>query len=581
MKVLGSSLKRAIAWGRENVEYAPFLAFLVLVAFVQVSFAGLFILLKIALLILLAAGCTIAYVILHDGPAIARAAAAAKLTGDTVVIPEPRSNVSRAAPKAPMELPSTVVESYPFSPPPALPESAPLPVVQDAQRLTLGELKAAGIVTPAVDLYIGWDLNAERPVRVSWDEGTGSIIVCGASHTGKTKTVEALCAQAVEKARRPCLIVCDTDLGNPRSLTTRMQPLAAAFLEPPARTPAGILERLRCAERIMLDRRDAFARGEPVDLFPVKVVLEEWPSLIGGPDTPPAVAKELMDVACHIARQGSKQWVDLILCSQSGTKDSNGAVQDLVTTFVVHRNAFAQVRYLTGTQVDVTEYPDGMCFLRVRARTWERVQIPLAVPSDLPPIVALVRHPAPLVTDPGNGPGTGSVMDGPLATVVPLRNALRNAPGNGSGESVRNPSSETDQEVATALEGVTPEQWQRVVRESLEGKLAGQLAQDVFGAPPRGGSLTHFSRLAQEIVRRDRLEQAARLARLEDPGTAAPPPLPHQAGTGSGTGAPADPHGRTGGSPRPGGTGQPGAGRGTDGETGGQRAGDEGGDAGT
>lgn len=71
-------------WMRTNVEYAPFAAFVVIVVYVWVAFPSLFVLFKLGLVILLAAGATVAYVLLHDGPSIARAAAAKRLTGDPI-----------------------------------------------------------------------------------------------------------------------------------------------------------------------------------------------------------------------------------------------------------------------------------------------------------------------------------------------------------------------------------------------------------------------------------------------------------------------------------------------------------------
>lgn len=565
MKVLGSSLKRAVAWARENVEYAPFLAFLVLVGFIQVSFGGLFILLKIALLIVLAAGCTIAYVILHDGPAIARAAAAAKLTGDTVVIPEPRSNVARqVAPKAPMELPSTVETSRPAPSSPAYPgpdlelDEPPLviPSGKEGHLMTWAELTQAGLIAPALHFYVGFDVIAERPILVGWDRSTGSMIFCGGSQSGKTVSVTSWCAQAVAKARRPCLIICDTDMGNVKSLTNRLQPLRAAFLEPPAKSPEAILERLRRLESLMDERSDHEAEHGPQVWDPVRAVVEEWPSLMSGKNG--HLAKELTEVVTHLARRGFKYGIEVGLCTQDGTVGANGSVQGVVTSYMVHRNGFAETRYLTGQHVDVSSYTDGMAFLKIRDETWERAKIPMVTPADLAPIVALIRRPEPLVAPSGSPAGSDVVPPGPLAAVVPIH---------------RGAGSQPVAAVPLLPEKVSPEDAERILDGFYRGgRSMADLAKSVLDAPDHGGALTRKIGLVSEVIR-----LAGDPRGLAGTSAATPPPSP--AGTGSGTGAPADPHGRTGGSPRLGGAGQPSAGadRGTGGQAG--AAGDE--DAGT
>lgn len=121
--------RRAIDWLRANVEYAPFAAFLALVAYVQIQFPHLFVLFKLLLIIVLAAGAVIAYTILRDGPTIVRTAAAQKLTGE-------RDLPTRTVKAHVVEPPHRAVPAIPVSTY-VMPQVPPPPIDVDDETVTI------------------------------------------------------------------------------------------------------------------------------------------------------------------------------------------------------------------------------------------------------------------------------------------------------------------------------------------------------------------------------------------------------------------------------------------------------------
>jgi hypothetical protein len=290
--------------------------------------------------------------------------------------------------------------------------SSPEPPARSTARpghlLTWSELVIAGIVR-LQQQYVGWDMVADEPLYASWDEGMGSELDVGQTGGGKTVRAMARAVQTCQVAQRPCLLIGDCVQGSPRSLVTRLAPLTGFYIREPERTPEGILEIAEELEALMRQRLEDLAAGRHVELYPILGILEEWPELMKTP-----VARQIEAAVASIARQGSHVRVDVVVCSQPGTKEAIGDLHELIPSRLAFQNAPGHARYVLGREVKTSLYPPGQAAAVIRGRFYEQVQCPLLTTADLDGVASL------LPTSGLEAMSEGTAQPLP-AKVVPLR----------------------------------------------------------------------------------------------------------------------------------------------------------------
>lgn len=380
-------------------------------------------------------------------------------------LPERERFPERPSEPAPSRAPTT---SYQTMPAASLPVAASRPGPlrsggREGHTLTWAELVSAGIITPERQ-YIGWDMIAGAPVYASW-EGLRSLLLTGMSGSGKTVFALSKAAQTCSRSLRPCLVVGDCMQGTPRSLVTRMAPLEGFYIRPPERDPAGILELARELEALMSQRIDDLARGEHVELYPILGVFEEWPELMK-PEY--GIAGELEPIVASIARRGSHVGVDVIICSQDGTKEAIGDLHKLIPSRIAFRNASGHARFTLGHEVKTELYADGRAAMTIRGLLLKEVQCPEVTARDLARVAGLLPRDTPHVSVPTSPPPLPSHFPGvvipfppPLADDFP---EVASPPASFSVEAL---IQERAGEILTALREGTPP-W-KVARDYLPG----------------------------------------------------------------------------------------------------------------
>jgi DNA segregation ATPase FtsK/SpoIIIE, S-DNA-T family len=322
------NLRRVATWMRANVEYAPFAAFVAIVAYVWVAFPSLFVLFKLGLVILLAAGATVAYVLLHDGPSIARAAAAKRLTGDPIT-------PLRATPayRAPVEVVPQLPEStYVMDPvptvqlEPAIDEAPEYPAIvvsaptspprftslADAPKTIVWPQRNAARLSFREPIIVGVNEDGEWvTVTMLWR----NILIAGEPGAGKSSLMQTFVATA---ALDPYvkLYLLDGGLVD----LAPWKDCAETFIGPDRQRANGLLRQLikEMERRYVWLQQRGLKKIEPSVQMPVMVVgIDELAYYtVGVSKEEKDTANEFNGLAADLVRRGRKVGVCVIAATQ-------------------------------------------------------------------------------------------------------------------------------------------------------------------------------------------------------------------------------------------------------------------------
>lgn len=345
----------------------------------------------------------------------------------------------------------------------------PVPDVCAQTFPTFAGMLQGGVIGPRQPLTLGFDAESSKPIIGDWRD-LYSAGIGGAQGSGKTWTAVYLAAQAALSGAR--LVICDPHAGDSESLSTRLAPLAGAYLCDPATEPDSILAALDLAHD-ELERRRSGSR----DRWPLLVVCDEWTSLMLRNDQ--AASRFI-----HFATEGRKFGVHGLLMAHGWTAAAAGGseVRNRLTAHYVHRTRPAEARYQLGTPAeltprDVLQLAPGTCYLMTTRGDLRRVVIPQMTPADVDQVGMLLSR--------------GSV-DRPFGFQPAKPETSQKSERNQPETTIRNQENQTR----------TPQDARTLAR-FLAGESIGAIARDIA---PSGKKYTQARDQVESVVRQRLIE---------------------------------------------------------------------------
>ncbi|NCC30572.1 MAG: hypothetical protein EOM24_00955 [Chloroflexia bacterium] len=264
---------------------------------------------------------------------------------------------------------------------------------------SLAELLAAGTVArgePTAPMILGYA--DEGPVMGNWLK-LYSCGIGGLSGSGKSSTGVFLAAQGVLHGAK--LLIIDPHAGDPESLATRLDPLAASFFIDPADGNASISRAIRTA------LGEVERRMKCNDRSPLVVMVDEFTSLQRS-----SLADDLSKLVEVLGQEGRKKGVYGLFLGQAWTAARSGgsAARDSLASAFVHRLRSSQARHLTGLRAeelpdDVLDLAPGEAYLLSTSGDMTRVRVPYVSDEAIVNVARLLTADAPTLEVPRQAPG--------------------------------------------------------------------------------------------------------------------------------------------------------------------------------